>query len=97
MRNPKRVCPGFLTSRPARAVKLRSFAGLPEGAVNSHLDSTDRQFFKLRVDLPGFDDIADLESPRPEIRFLCWYYRVLDAFVEHENSPNILVHSAAGF
>jgi hypothetical protein len=58
------------------------------GAVNSQLDSTDRQFFELRVDLPGFDVIADLESPLPEIRFRCWYYRVLDAFVEHEKSPN---------
>jgi hypothetical protein len=40
--------------------------------------------------LAGFDDIAELESPRPEIRFLCWYHRVLDAFVEHEKSPNIV-------
>ena len=62
----------------------RAFAGVLKGAADSQLDSTDCQFFKLRVDLAGFDDIADLESPRPEIRFLCWYYRVLDAFVEHE-------------
>jgi hypothetical protein len=50
----------------------------------------DRQFFKLRVDLAGFDDIANFESPLPEIRSLCWYYRVFDAFVEYEKSPNIL-------
>jgi hypothetical protein len=73
-----------------RAVKLRNFAGVLKGAVNSQLDSTDRQFFKLRVDLAGFDDIANFESPLPEIRSLCWYYHVFDAFVEHEKSPNIL-------
>jgi hypothetical protein len=82
--------PWSMPGGPGAGREATEFAGVLKGAVNSQPDSTDRQFFKLRVDLAGFDDIADLESPRPEIRFLCWHHRVLDAFVEHEKSPNIV-------